>query len=371
MSNLHDDVENDKLIIKSEEEIPEKTLLKQFTENLIKFSFLAIYEFIAIFFFAFCICFTLGNIDHFIFGFWVVLAVFGSYSGAHTNPAVTLSFYIYDGDWIWGLVKLVLFWFAQWLGAGLASKICYWLLSISVYVSVPSTSSYFEVFWSEFLFTGTFCFIFLFMCSKITSPTNTNWSIKCIVICAWFYVVSQMGSSLSGSSFNPAILLTLNGWSYFQGNQEGLNLMGLMIIAQLIGAALFSVLFKYVAERLYPRAKDIDEDISGHKEDEFYEEQAEEESEALDIYNPDQDKGNARADDKGSGKGDDKMKVVIVEGKAKGYGKCDKNEDDKDDKEGENSFHTKSSYDSDWDRNENPQDRNSVTEKLGLFKEPK
>ena len=61
-----------------------------------------------------------------------------------------------------------------------------------------------------------------------------------------------MGSKLSGSAFNPAILLTLNGWDYLHGNPAALQFAGWMILAEFLGAAVFAIFFKYIFEKTYP-----------------------------------------------------------------------------------------------------------------------
>jgi glycerol uptake facilitator-like aquaporin len=220
--------------------------------KLLGFFPMAIYEFVGIFFFVICICFTMGNVNHFIFGFWVVLVFFGNYSGAHVNPAITLGFYIYDGDWGFGLIKLILYWIAQVLGSACASKMSYFLLHKSIFVAVPKHSNTFEVFWAECMFTGTFLFVILYVCSKTTTPPNTNGPIKCAVIVGWFYCAAQMGSTLSGSAFNPAILFTLNGWDYLAGDKNALSFVGYMIGAEFLGAIVFALFFKYIFEKTYP-----------------------------------------------------------------------------------------------------------------------
>jgi len=220
--------------------------------KLLSYFPMAIYEFVGIFFFVTCICFTMGDVSKFIFGFWVILVFFGNYSGGHVNPAVTLGFYIYDGDWGFGLIKLVLYWVAQVLGAAFASKVSFWLLHVNIFVAVPDKSTTFEVFFAEFLFTGTFLFVILYVCSKVTTPPNSNGPIKCGVIVGWFYCCAQMGAKLSGSAFNPAILFTLNGWDYIHGNPKAMEFAAWMMLAEFAGAAVFAVFFKYIFEKTYP-----------------------------------------------------------------------------------------------------------------------
>jgi glycerol uptake facilitator-like aquaporin len=221
----------------------------------------AAFEFVGIFFFVTCITYTMGNVNQFVFGFWALLVIFGGYSGGHVNPAVTLAFYVYEQNWGSGAVKLLLYWVAQFLGSACASKVSIWLLHKNVFVEVPTNSTTFEVFFSEFLMTGTFVFVILHICSSVTKLQNSNAAIDCGVIVGWFYCACQMGSKLSGSALNPAILFTLNGWDYISGNRKALEFASYMMVAELLGGLVFSLFFKYIFEPSHPNARAHRKDI--------------------------------------------------------------------------------------------------------------
>lgn len=209
----------------------------------------AIYEFVGIFFFVCTIYFTSGDVNKFIFGFWVILTFFGSYSGAHVNPAITFGCYIYDGKWFLGIIKLLLYWTAHIFGAGLAAKFSYYVTHKEIFVALPAASNTFEVFFSEFMFTGTFLFVILFVCSDITGPQIGSTPMKTALIVGWFYCAVHMGSHLSGAAYNPAILLALNSFEYFLGNVKALNKIWYMVGAEFLGALVFALCFKYIFER--------------------------------------------------------------------------------------------------------------------------
>ncbi len=226
----------------------------------------SIYEMVGIFFFVSCIYFTQGDVNKWIFGFWIVLTFFGGYSGGHVNPAITLGFFIYDGNFTHGLVKLFLYWIFQVLGALMAGRLGFWITKESVYVHVPKHSTTWEVMFAEFLFTGTFLFIILYVCSKVTTPPNSNAPINCAIIIGWFYCAVNMGAKISGAAYNPAIILALNGWEWFhEGHNGALNhthphlnpdhhplwMVWKMILAEFAGAAVFALIFKFIFEKTY------------------------------------------------------------------------------------------------------------------------
>lgn len=223
-----------------------------FSSKLYAYLPMAIYELVGIFFFVTIITFTGADINKFIFGFWVILTIFGSYSGGHVNPAITFGFYIYDAEWGFGLIKLVLYWIAQFVGATLGAEFSYFITHKRIFVAVPHQSSGFEVFLAEFMFTGTFLFVILFVCSKITQPAFANGPTKTGVIVGWFYTAVQTGAGLSGAAYNPAILFALNGFAFFGGNRDALNMVFKMMGAELAGALAFALFFKYIFERNYP-----------------------------------------------------------------------------------------------------------------------
>jgi len=215
-----------------------------------------LYELVGIFFFVTTIYFTNGDVSKFVFGFWVILSFFGSYSGAHVNPAITLGFYIYEGKWATGFVKMLFYWAGQFLGALLASKLAYYLTHKRIFVGIPIRSSPFEVLFAESLFTGTFLFVILFICSSTTAPKDTSAPVKCAVIVGWFYCAVQMGAAVSGAAYNPAILFALNLFEYLVGNAKAFNLIPEMILAELVGVIVFALLFKLIFERAYKKILD-------------------------------------------------------------------------------------------------------------------
>lgn len=212
----------------------------------------AAFELMGTFMFMCVIYFCKGDVTKFVFGFWVILTLFGRYSGAHVNPAITLGFYVYESDFVGGLSKLFLYWGAQFLGALLGALMSRNLFLEAVYVGVPTDQGVLQVIFSEFFFTGTFCFVILYVCSKVTSPSDKA-PINCALIVSWFYVVVNAGSQLSGAAYNPAILTVLNTIAYEVQDPLAIQYLGYMITAELAGVAVFALIFKYVFEAYFEK----------------------------------------------------------------------------------------------------------------------
>jgi glycerol uptake facilitator-like aquaporin len=206
----------------------------------------ALYESIGTMMFMVIIYYCAGDVSKFVFGFWIILSIFGGLSGAHVNPAITLGFYVYEGDFIGGLPKLLLYWLAQLVGAFLGASISKPLFLNDLFVQ--STKNTFEIFWAEFFFTGTFCFVILYVCSKKVNLTESA-PIKCAMIVGWFYAIVNAGASISGAAYNPAILTVLNISAQLDNQQNAIVNLPIMIFAELLGVSVFSIIFKYAFER--------------------------------------------------------------------------------------------------------------------------
>jgi glycerol uptake facilitator-like aquaporin len=214
----------------------------------------AVYEMIGTFMFMSVIYYCKGDVAKFVFGFWVILTIFSQLSGAHVNPAVTLGFYIYEQKYSEGLNKLLLFWLAQFLGAFLGATVTKGLFPDVVYVGVPTDQPLSYIMYSEFFFTGTFIFVILWVCSKVTTPSPYS-PINCGVIVGWFYFIVNAGAQLSGAAYNPAILAVLNTIAYEVQDPSAIKYLGYMIGSELAGAAVYAYFFYAFFEPFVRRKK--------------------------------------------------------------------------------------------------------------------
>lgn len=222
-----------------------------------KFSFCnllakSVYEGLATFLFMCSIYFSKGRIEIFAFGFWVILSCFGGISGAHVNPAITLGFYVIQGDYLKGLLKLLLYTVFQFIGCILGAFLAFYVVSEEViYIEPYPGISEGNVFFSEFFFTGTFFFFIAFCCHEKYPPSNIA-PINTAIIVSWFYLIVNAGSKLSGAAFNPAVLITLNALARFGAHKSGaFQHVWIMIGAELVGVFIFGLIFKFLFVPFY------------------------------------------------------------------------------------------------------------------------
>lgn len=212
----------------------------------------ASFEGLATFLFMCTIYFSRGKIEIFIFGFWVILSCFGGISGAHVNPAISLGFYAIQGDHFHGLLKLFLYTVFQLFGCILGALLAFYVVQSEViYIHPYEGVGEGNVFFSEFFFTGTFFFFIAFVCHEKHPPSNIV-PLNTGIIVAWFYLIVNAGSKLSGAAFNPAVLITLNALARFGAHKTGAFAhVWIMIGAQLLGVIVFGLIFKYIFVPFY------------------------------------------------------------------------------------------------------------------------
>jgi glycerol uptake facilitator-like aquaporin len=229
--------------LNSEQTTTDFSTIKWITSDLMWQCF---YELIGMFFFVNMIILTHGAVEKFALGLWVLIVIFSKLSGSHFNPAVTFACYLHDQQFRKGLPKLLFYILAQFIGAVLGVLVAKLFTDFN-YIGENTTRRLIGVIYSEFLFTGTFIFVILWMTSSHTAPTP-YFPINTIVIIAWFYVVVQAGSALSGASYNPMVLFVINFIAFVVKDSKALNYLGWMMISEFAGAAVFSVAFTYLFE---------------------------------------------------------------------------------------------------------------------------
>jgi glycerol uptake facilitator-like aquaporin len=231
------------------EDKTKKEPLLNFDRDLINQS---LFEMVGTYMFVTLIYLCQGEITKFVFGFWILIVIFGNLSGAHFNPAITLGLYIEQWQFRKGFSKLLFYIIAQFIGALSASYLNQFVMDHSVYVGVPEKRSLLTIIYSEFLFTGLFVFVIQYVSSKHTTPSTIP-ILNCAMVAAWFFVIVQAGSSLSGAAYNPAVLFILNFIAYTIEDKKALNRVGYMLISEFAGAIVFSLIFVFAFESYVKR----------------------------------------------------------------------------------------------------------------------
>lgn len=225
------------------------------------------FEMIATFFFILLIYLCQKDISKFIFGMWIILVFFGKFSGAHLNPAITLGFYVHQGNYKKNFFKFVMYLFAQFTGCILGVLCSNFLMGQIIYIEIPLEKNIFQIIFSELFFTGSFFFIILFCC-EVTAPSTKSY-INCIFIVSWFYVIVNAGAYISGAAFNPAVLSVMNLFAVLfniDSAQTSLYNLLMMILGQLVGVILFALIYKHLFFKYYFFIKKIQDEKKKIKE---------------------------------------------------------------------------------------------------------
>lgn len=225
------------------------------------------FEMIATFFFILLIYLCQKDISKFIFGMWIILVFFGKFSGAHLNPAITLGFFVHQGNYRKNLFKFVIYLIAQFTGCVLGVLCSNFLMGQIIYIEIPLNKNIFQIIFSELFFTGSFFFIILFCC-EVTAPSTKSY-INCIFIVSWFYVIVNAGAYISGAAFNPAVLSVMNLFAVLyniDSAQTNLFNLLMMILGQLVGVCLFALIYKHLFFKYYFFIKKIQDEKKKIKE---------------------------------------------------------------------------------------------------------
>jgi len=265
MNEINNTLKNINLLFKrsgsansdDENKFPESNPIKNiydenFTEIRSIVIFKAIFELFATFLFIFLIILCEKDISKFILGMWIILIVFGNFSGAHLNPAISLGFYINKAKYSAGLFKLAMYIIAQFLGCFLGILVSFLLKGKVDNLSIPD-KNILRVLFSEMFFTGTLFFIIILVSFPQTTPTSKGYINALFIVC-WFFVIVNAGALISGAAFNPAVLLSMNTIAMFARVQEtrrDFSKLISMIIAQFTGVIIFAFIYKNIVLKFH------------------------------------------------------------------------------------------------------------------------
>jgi glycerol uptake facilitator-like aquaporin len=236
---------------KNENKVDEE---KESLDDYLKLLKTSIAEGLAYFLIIMFIYFSAGDHTKFIFAFWSIFMVFGNVSGAHVNPIVSLGLWIYKGDMfkIRNILKLVSYILFQLLGGILAAIISYHTYKKkAVYVKAGADDTPEDILWCEGVFAGTFVFVCLFITCTATRPSDKNY-VNLTLLSVWLYLIINAGSDISGGCYNPTVYVVLNGLAYYTNTDpKAFDNYEIYILAPMVGAVVFTILFKYVFKPYY------------------------------------------------------------------------------------------------------------------------
>ncbi len=164
----------------------------------------------------------------------VMIYAGGHISGAHYNPAVTLSVFMRGkvaGSDVPGYV------IAQLAGGAIAALIATKLLGFTA-AEAPSDMNMAAGITAEILGTFALCWVILHTATTKSTAGNSYYGLAIgftVLACAW-----GLGS-FSGGAFNPAV-----GLGALTAGMTTVTNLGGIIVANLIGGALAAILFKVV-----------------------------------------------------------------------------------------------------------------------------
>ncbi len=237
---------------------------ENFTEIRSIVIFKSVFELFATFLFILIIILCQKDISKFILGMWIILIVFGNFSGAHLNPAISLGFYINKGKYSSGLFKFVMYVLAQFIGCYLGILTSFLMKGKIDYLSIPDTNIL-QVLFSEMFFTGTLFFVIIVVSFPQTTPSSKGFVNALFVVC-WFLVIVNAGALISGAAFNPAVLFSMNSIAYFVGMENAkrdFSKLISMIIAQFTGVIIFAFIYKNIVLNFHKHDEENIDAVSG------------------------------------------------------------------------------------------------------------
>lgn len=177
----------------------------------------------------------------------------GPVSGAHYNPAVSLSITLRKAM---ESSDMIPYWLSQIFGSICGAIVGRFVVSNSFVISIGDDSTLIQALCAELIFTFVLCFVIL-CCATSPDVMNNHYDNHYFGVAIGVVVVvgAIMFGPISGAAFNPAVAIGLSLAGGFSNIGYGL----LVSICNLIGAVI-SVLCFFVIYPMHP-SKSEDKDL--------------------------------------------------------------------------------------------------------------
>mmetsp|Transcript_15585 Transcript_15585/g.41920 ORF Transcript_15585/g.41920 Transcript_15585/m.41920 type:complete len:241 (-) Transcript_15585:252-974(-) len=158
-------------------------------------------------------------------------------SGAHVNPAVTLSIFLRGKS---KPADAIMYWFAQLVGGVVGALLGLIVGGESIAPAIGKGHNFMQAFLAELIITSILCFVVLAVATSKAAEKN-SWYGLSIGIVVFFGAVSVGG--ISGGSFNPAVTF---GLCFVKGIRH-FAFAAWTVLAQLLGGVLGAFFYYLVA----------------------------------------------------------------------------------------------------------------------------
>lgn len=172
------------------------------------------------------------------FGVMVPIYIFGSISGGHFNPAVSIANY-FTGKL--SLNNMIFYIISQTIGAFIGVIILGLILGFDVSFGVNIVNTQYSLY-QGMIFEFIFTFIFVLTILGTTSK-NANKSIAGIVIGLTLTVVHIFGIPVTGTSVNPARSIAP---AIISGNLSAITQLWIFIVMPILGAIVAAIIWEVI-----------------------------------------------------------------------------------------------------------------------------
>jgi glycerol uptake facilitator-like aquaporin len=194
-----------------------------------------------------------NNPNKFIPAYYIIIMVFGNLSGAHFNPCITFSLWIYNGKLFHKhhLLKLISYILSQLLLGTLGAYFVYYLDKDKYDLDTIDMKYILRPILIETFFTGTLIFVILMINSTKTRPTDLNY-VNVFILTVWLFYIIEAGGKFRGG-YNPSAYFSIMFVYTIGKGKSYLEDAWIRMIFPFVGSLIATMLFKYLYRPFYVR----------------------------------------------------------------------------------------------------------------------